>query len=101
MAGRKIHDHADAERCLRAADAAGLTITEYARQHGIDGRSLHAWSLNLSRRRRPPAELRLVELVPEAMPARYVVRCHEFEVEVDAAFDENTLGRLLRLVAAC
>ena len=101
MAGRKIHDHADAERCLSAAADAGITIAEYARQHGIDGRSLHAWYLNLSRRRRPPAELRLVELVPEPTPARYVVRCHEFEVEIDTAFDDRTLGRLLRVVAAC
>jgi hypothetical protein len=101
MAGRKIRDRADAEACLMAAEAAGVPLTEYAQQEGIDGRSLHAWHLNLSRCRRRSPSLRLVELVPEHPPARYVVRCHGFEVEVDSSFDGPTLRRLLRVVATC
>ncbi|HET8927598.1 MAG TPA: hypothetical protein VFN24_07180 [Microbacterium sp.] len=44
----------------------------------------------------------MVELVPAAAPAaRYVVRVGAMTVEVDERFDEATLGRLLRVLAAC
>ena len=46
--GREVHDEVEARRCLLAAkraDRAG----EWARAHGIDGRSLHAWLVNLER----------------------------------------------------
>ncbi len=108
MAGRKIRDAADAHACLAAAEASGLTRAAWARASGIDGRSLNAWQLNLDRRDEPEsamAPVRLVELVAGATPApaqaRYVVRCGEFTVEVDDRFEDATLGRLLRLVAAC
>ncbi len=48
MAGRKIKDAKDARACLSAAKASGLTNAEWARGEGIDGRSLHAWQMNLS-----------------------------------------------------
>jgi hypothetical protein len=48
----------------------GLTAGEWAREHGIDGRSLNAWRMNLARRtpvkHRADLEPRLVELVPIA-----------------------------------
>jgi hypothetical protein len=109
MAGRKIRDSADARACIKAANAAnGVSLGEWAREHGIDGRSLTAWKNNLGRRsrrtaRRVPA--RLVELVaaPAANAAhvRYVVHCGVRAVEVDARFDEETLRRLLRVLASC
>jgi hypothetical protein len=48
---------------LKAAKAAGVTPGAWAREHGIDGRSLNAWRLNLAQgretrevtRRRAPA----------------------------------------------
>ena len=43
--GRKIDDEADARRCLSAAKRAGKGAGEWARSLGIDGRSLHAWSV--------------------------------------------------------
>jgi len=52
-------------------------------------------------------KVRLVELVPTAArPAprqagRYVVRCGEFAVEVDAEFDEDVLRRLITVVTSC
>jgi hypothetical protein len=69
--------------------------------HGVDARSLNAWRITLARRdaRRP----HLVELVAQApaMVATYRVRCGSFEVELTDDFDDGTLGRLLRVVAAC
>jgi transposase-like protein len=109
MARRKIVDTADAERCLRAASSAGLGRTEWARDNGIDARSLHAWWMALEKRKRADAqdgpELRLVELVPldvrqDDRPV-YVVRCGNLSVEVDERFDEATLSRLLAVVSSC
>lgn len=114
MAGRKIKDAKDARRCLSAAKASRLTNAAWARREGIDGRSLHAWLMNLSRgaksrsskrgpRKSKSARPRMVELVPVAMPrpTRYTVRCGELSIEVDDHFEEETLLRLLRVVASC
>ena len=105
MARRKIRDEADAQNCLRALDASGLPLPEWARLNEVDGRSLSLWRLNLTRRLESPRPRpRLIELVPRPAPvvaARYVVRCGELEVEVGEDFDDHTLQRLLRVVAAC
>jgi hypothetical protein len=113
MAGRKIRNERDARRCLAAARAAGLSRSEWARQQGIDGRSLFGWSKKLERsdkfrgtkkkRRKRKNRSGLVELVPGASSAgsRYVVRCGQLTVEVDDRFDEATLARLLKVIVAC
>ena len=64
-AGRKIKDEADPRACLKAAQSSGASRIAWARAHGIDGRSLYAWAMNLAKRGasamlRP----RFVELVP-------------------------------------
>ena len=74
--GRKITDEREAQRCLAAAKRAGVSAGEWARARGIDGRSLHAWQMNVERRgtsagprrrKRKAARTRaLVELVPAA-----------------------------------
>lgn len=82
-------------------------MVAWAREQGIDGRSLNAWRLNLARtdrrlEERALPELRMLELVPATCAeATYKVRCGPFVVEVDAAFDDQTLRRLLAVVAAC
>jgi hypothetical protein len=102
MAGRKILDETDAQRCLDAQVASGLTLAEWARHEGVDGRSLNSWRMNLARRRALPRAPRLVELVPaRARAAKYTVRCGRLEVDVGDDFDEDTLFRLLQVVAAC
>jgi hypothetical protein len=108
MAGRKIRNERDARRCLAAAAAAGLSRGQWARQHGVDGRSLFAWSKNLERAERARSKKSgrrqrgLVERVAgSVMGNRYVVRCGELSVEVGDEFDETTLGRLLRVMAQC
>lgn len=100
---RKIHDEDDARRCLAAWRASGDPLGSWARQHDIDGRSLHCWKLNLGRAPRSAAVLELVPVksAPAAAPARYTVRVDGVEVEVGDDFREETLHRLLRVVAAC
>ncbi len=113
MAGRKIRDGQDARRCMAAAKAGGLSRGEWARQHGIDGRSLFAWGKNLERGdktriAKKPGRTRkkrggLVELIADARPAesRYVIRSGQLAVEVDDNFEEATLARLLKVIATC
>ena len=104
-AGRKITDARDARACLKALKSSGLARGEWARAHGIDGRSLHAWERNLARRGQVTEQSpRLVELVPapDSRPAvRYLVRVGEFAIEVGDDFDEATLVRLVRVLGAC
>lgn len=97
---RKIKDARDARACAKAAKAAGLSLGAWARRHGVDGRSLHAWSVNLERSRSP----RLIELVPTAHPrstARYVVRVGDSAIEIGDDFSEETLVRVVRVIRAC
>ena len=101
---RKIEDKREARRFLKAAKAAGVTPGAWAREHGIDGRSLNAWRLNLAQGRETRDVPRLVELVaaPAARgEARYVVRVGEMVVEVGADFDDATLVRLVRALRSC
>lgn len=108
MVPRKIRNEDDARRCLVAAETSGHPRAAWAREHGIDPRSLHAWHVNLTRAAaptRPPAPargLRLVELVAASLPgaAAFRIRCGVFEVEVVGPIDEERLGRLLRVMAA-
>jgi hypothetical protein len=107
---RRIPDAYEARACIKAAKASGRTMAEWARAHGVDGRSLNAWRLNLERSERAGSEVRLVELVAvPPVPAcrrpdpttRYAVQVGEFAVEVDAGFDDDVLRRLIAVVASC
>lgn len=104
---RKIKDARDARACVKAARAAGLSLGAWARRHGVDGRSLHAWSVNLARSPSATAMVakpRLIELVPTSTPpapARYVVRVGDTAVEVGDDFHDETLARVVRVVRAC
>jgi transposase-like protein len=106
MAGRKVRDRAEAEAALAAMAATGTTLARWARAHGLDGRSLNLWRLNLERRGGSRVStypgLRLVELVAESAPApTYRVHAGSFTVEVADTFDEDVLRRLLRVVSSC
>lgn len=105
MAGRRIRDVADARACLTAVAQAGVGLAQWCRRHGVDGRSLHAWSLNLgvgARRTQSPGQA-LVELVADrpGTSGRYVVRVGSVAIEVDDSFDEAALRRLLAVVSSC
>lgn len=108
MAGRRILDEQDARRCLAAAKASQASLAEWSRAHGVDGRSLNLWRVNLERRGgpRPSGALKVVELVPvptSPSGTRGPFRLHirGVELEVGADFDEQALGRLVGLLKSC
>lgn len=109
MAGRRIEDGADAQRCLDAAEASGLTRRDWAVANGVDARSLNLWRLNLKRRAaREQPEVRFVELVPsslsvssQARRGRYLLHVGRVSIEVDDGFDVVGLTRLLQVVSVC
>lgn len=107
MAGRRIINEADARRCLAAVGASRSGLSDWARAHGIDGRSLNLWRVNLSRRgqaRRAAPVPRMVELVPVGAPpsaSLYVLRVDGVELEVGHSFDEASLVRLVRVLKSC
>jgi len=101
---RKIEDARDARACVKAAKAAGLSLGAWGRRHGVDGRSLHAWSVNLARSSSSVARPRLIELVQAPLPqveVRYVVRVGDAAVEVGDDFQNETLARVVRVLRAC
>ncbi|MBK7773637.1 MAG: hypothetical protein IPI43_05800 [Sandaracinaceae bacterium] len=100
--------------------SSGRPLAEWAREHGIDGRSLNAWRVNLGRResratkanalksqsRRAPSGL--VELVPTSLPrmaaggaGHYVLEVGSARVEFGDDFQEDTLRRIVRVLRAC
>lgn len=118
MVGRKIEDERDARRCLLAAKSGNLSAGEWARAHGIDGRSLHAWQMNLerrgaiapSRRRKRKvlaAPRALVELIPSAPDiaivggGRYVLEVAGARVEFGDDASVATLRRVLEALRSC
>jgi len=109
MAGRKIFNEQDARRCLAAVKSSRADLATWAGSHGIDGRSLNLWRVNLSRRGtsspRAVKPVQLVELVP-AVPrnvprAPYVLRVGGVELEVGDQFDEQSLRRLVGILKSC
>lgn len=114
--GRKIEDEREAVRCLRAAQRQGVSAGDWARAHGVDGRSLHAWQMNLARRGAPgrrskprskPARAAhaLVELVPIATAAqgagRYALVVGGARVEFGEDASVATLRRVLEALRSC
>jgi hypothetical protein len=109
MAGRRIFNEQDAQRCLTAVRSSRSELAVWARAHGVDGRSLNAWRVNLESRgvaRRRAAAPKLVELVPMATVSAtrrlpYVLRVAGVELEVGDDFDEQSLRRLVGLLKSC
>ena len=117
--GRKIEDEREAVRCLRAAERRGLSAGDWARAHGVDGRSLHAWEMNLSRRGTTSPRKRrkgsskatstahaLVELVPAATTTserlgRYALVVGGARVEFGDDVAVATLRRVLEALRPC
>ena len=63
---RRIQEELEARRCLLAVAASGRPLAEWARENGIDGRSLNAWRVNLGRREANAAKPR-----PAKAPVRH------------------------------
>lgn len=107
MAGRKVFNEQDARRCLAAVKASRRELATWAREHGVDGRSLNLWRVNLERRgavRVRAAAPRMLEVVvapAHAARAPFVLRIAGVELEVGASFDEGALRRLVGLLKSC
>ncbi len=107
MAGRKVFNEQDARLCLTEVRASRRGLAEWAREHGIDGRSLNLWRANLERRGMAVSRAgapRLVELVPAAAALAQrplVVRVGGVELEVGGHFDEEVLRRLVGVLKSC
>ena len=117
---RRIEEELEARRCLRAVVASGQPLAAWAREHGIDGRSLNAWRVNLGRREASVARVRaakapvgqarsgLVELVPSSRPSTVTRGAGCYVLEVDGArvefrddFQDETLRRIVTVLRAC
>ena len=102
---RKIDDEREARAFLKAAKSAGVPLKVWARAHGIDGRSLNAWRINLGRARTQTSpKARLVELVPSVdrePAASCVVRVADATIELGDDFREETFVRIVRALRSC
>ncbi len=116
---RKIEDERDARVCLGQVNASGRPLTEWAREHGIDARSLNIWKVNMDRDARPqqPATTagpRFVEIVAGPVDSvvhattagpsksgRYIVVIGDMRVEIDDGFCAQTLTRLISTLRSC
>ena len=107
MGRRKIKDDTDARACLAAVRQSGGDLVAWAREHGVDARSLNAWRFNLGRgaraKRRMAGKLDLVELVPASTEggARYVVDLGTARIELDEQCSADALERIVRALRAC
>jgi hypothetical protein len=109
MAGQKVFNEQDARRCLSAVRASRRELGTWARENGVDGRSLNLWRLNLEGRgvlRVRAAAPKLVELVvapPSVVDPRapFVLRVGGVELEVGDRFDEASLRRLVGVLKSC
>jgi hypothetical protein len=117
---RRIQEELEARRCLLAVAASGRPLAEWARENGIDGRSLNAWRVNLGRREANAAKAQpakapvrhprsgLVELVASSRPTMAPRGAGHYVLEVDGArvefgddFQEETLRRIVTVLRAC
>lgn len=108
MERRKIANEAEARRALKAVARTGAGIAAWARAHGVDGRSLHAWDMVLARKATGRASCRpgsatLVELVPTTVvsTARYVLRVGEGSIEFGDDARDETLRRVVGVLRSC
>jgi len=99
MAGRKVRDEREARAILEEARRAGVTPSAVAKRRGIDGRSMNAWRMTLTRSKTTSTIIELVAKA-EAEPT-YRVCVEDVVIEVDTSFEEDVLARLINLVRAC
>lgn len=109
VAGRRVRDEGEARAALAELGASGLSLGEWARQRGLQGRSLHAWRLILDHKRKgrsPRSDVRFVEFLAPVPPQPkiepvYVIHVGALRVDVRGDFDADVLRRLVAVVASC
>lgn len=116
---RKIEDEREAVEFLQAAEQKGMSVRDWAQAHGVDGRSLRAWQINIGRRgtakprrprkmrtKAPPTAHALVELVPDTKAAvqglaRYALLVGSARIEFGDDASAATLRRVLEVLRSC
>ena len=105
--GRKVEGTLEASTLLAEWSHSGEPMSSWCGRRGINWYSLCAFRGHASRRPRPQGFVE-VDMAPLTLPAspeprssRYRVVVGEHVVEVDTDFDDEVLGRLLRVVASC
>ena len=97
---RKVMSRAEALELVGELDASGQALPEFCSERGLDGRSLQCWRLNLTKKSQPTRAplsrgLRLVEFALPVAQASYRLLVGDVTIELDDAFREDTLSRLL------
>ena len=103
--GRKIRSGDEALELLAAWRTSGERMSVWCAARGLNWYSLSAYQGWARGRQRGPA-LQLVEVelpveVPTAPVVRYRIELNSAVVEVDDQFREDSLRRLLRVIASC
>ena len=101
---RKVRGRDDAEALLGELAASDMDFKAFCRCKGVDGRSLQWWRTHLASPRSEPP-VRLAELVSKpplrTQPVHYRVHVADHVIEVDDAFRDETLARLIVVVSSC
>lgn len=102
---RPVRNVEEARQLLNEMADRRVSLAAFAREKGVDGRSLNMYRLNLESSVDRPEPLRVVEWVASTpttpSSTRYMVRCGALAIEVDDQFDDAVLRRLLAVVASC
>jgi hypothetical protein len=102
---RRIVDEKDATALLDAWQDSGMELRGFCESRDVDGRSLRYWAGRLGRDQPFAATsgVRLVELTVPAPAVRptYRLVVGDIVIELDDTFRNDTLLRLLDLVAPC
>ena len=99
--GRKVRDFEEAGELLAAWEASDERMSVWCGSRGINWYSLSAYRSWMTRRRAAFVEVESAAPRPFVLAASYRIEVHGAVVEVDDDFDDATLVRLLRAVAAC
>jgi len=108
MPGRKVRDEVEAQQLLAEVKQCGEELVDVCHRRNVDARSLHAWKMNLTRRRQRAGQRvapRLVELVvpreEDTEASLFRVSHGDFTVEFDEEVDGEALRKVLWAVSTC
>jgi len=95
----------DAQRALSAWRSSGLTLPAWCRRQGVAYERVRRWRSQLAAEQRRPQRaallpVRVIESEPIVAPGFELELPRGLRLHVPAAFDEASLARLLRIVAA-
>jgi|APSaa5957512622_1039677.scaffolds.fasta_scaffold107772_2 hypothetical protein len=108
--GRKLRDHQEAAKLIAEWERSGERLSDWCEARGISWHSMSAYKSNGERATPAFVELALdttppvdaVAMVSDRIDSRYhIFLGDDVGIEVDDHFRDDTLRRLLRVVASC